>query len=123
MGGDDPPVQQSGLGQQERPGAHRADPTDPGGGAAQPVEDPGVGTRLSRTDAAGNQNGVESAGLKPGEGGIGEQGGADAGGDRPALQPDQPAAEIGRAHVRTPVTNANLVCSLLLEKKNTMTRT
>src|SRR3546814_10776841 len=25
--------------------------------------------------------------------------------------------EIGRAHVRTPVTNAHLVCSLLLEKK------
>src|SRR3546814_6217355 len=27
--------------------------------------------------------------------------------------------EIGRAHVCTPVTNANLVCRLLLEKKNT----
>src|SRR3546814_3377126 len=27
--------------------------------------------------------------------------------------------EIGRAHVRTPVTNAHLVCRLLLEKKNT----
>src|SRR3546814_15743150 len=26
--------------------------------------------------------------------------------------------EIGRAHVFTPVTNAQLVCSLLLEKKN-----
>src|SRR3546814_4720048 len=26
--------------------------------------------------------------------------------------------EIGRAHVRTPVTNSKLVCSLLLEKKN-----
>src|SRR3546814_9548744 len=26
--------------------------------------------------------------------------------------------EIGRAHVRTPVTNAHLVCRLLLEKKN-----
>src|SRR3546814_7950834 len=25
--------------------------------------------------------------------------------------------KIGRAHVRTPVTNANLVCRLLLEKK------
>src|SRR3546814_20102285 len=105
MGGDDPPVQQSGLGQQERPGAHRADPTDPGGGAAQPVEDPGVGTRPSRTDAAGNQNGVESAGPKPGEGGIGEQGGADARADRrdhnttypaavsqPALIPSHPSA-------------------------------
>src|SRR3546814_2284840 len=27
------------------------------------------------------------------------------------------APEIGRAHVRTPVTNAHLVCRLLLEKK------
>src|SRR3546814_4441831 len=27
--------------------------------------------------------------------------------------------EIGRAHVRTPVTNAHLVCRLLLEKKTT----
>src|SRR3546814_3837456 len=27
--------------------------------------------------------------------------------------------EIGRAHVRTPVTNAHIVCRLLLEKKNT----
>src|SRR3546814_3655597 len=26
-------------------------------------------------------------------------------------------AQIGRAHVRTPVTNAHLVCRLLLEKK------
>src|SRR3546814_2845619 len=26
-------------------------------------------------------------------------------------------SEIGRAHVRTPVTNAHLVCRLLLEKK------
>src|SRR3546814_10044117 len=28
-------------------------------------------------------------------------------------------AQIGRAHVCTPVTNAHLVCRLLLEKKNT----
>src|SRR3546814_5786122 len=28
-----------------------------------------------------------------------------------------PSEEIGRAHVRTPVTNAHLVCRLLLEKK------
>src|SRR3546814_2185604 len=28
------------------------------------------------------------------------------------------AAQIGRAHVCTPVTNAHLVCRLLLEKKN-----
>src|SRR3546814_1814088 len=32
---------------------------------------------------------------------------------------DDPAVlEIGRAHVCTPVTNAQLVCRLLLEKKN-----
>src|SRR3546814_2373805 len=31
--------------------------------------------------------------------------------------------EIGRAHVRTPVTNAHLVCRLLLEKKNNKTAT
>src|SRR3546814_9758272 len=29
------------------------------------------------------------------------------------------ATKIGRAHVRTPVTNAHLVCRLLLEKKKT----
>src|SRR3546814_3845510 len=29
----------------------------------------------------------------------------------------QVAAEIGRAHVLTPVTNSHLVCRLLLEKK------
>src|SRR3546814_8007504 len=29
--------------------------------------------------------------------------------------------EIGRAHVLTPVTNAHLVCRLLLEKKKTTT--
>src|SRR3546814_8656378 len=28
------------------------------------------------------------------------------------------SGKIGRAHVRTPVTNAHLVCRLLLEKKN-----
>src|SRR3546814_2122461 len=28
------------------------------------------------------------------------------------------ALKIGRAHVRTPVTNAHLVCRLLLDKKN-----
>src|SRR3546814_9668522 len=28
-----------------------------------------------------------------------------------------PAGEIGREHVRTPVTNAHLVCHLLLEKQ------
>src|SRR3546814_10714328 len=31
--------------------------------------------------------------------------------------------EIGRAHVLTPVTNAHLVCRLLLEKKKTSTMT
>src|SRR3546814_2444835 len=37
--------------------------------------------------------------------------------------PDQNLAEvqIGRAHVRTPVTNAHLVCRLLLEKKKANT--
>src|SRR3546814_5438449 len=30
---------------------------------------------------------------------------------------EQEEIEIGRAHVRTPVTNAHLVCRLLLEKK------
>src|SRR3546814_5906167 len=38
--------------------------------------------------------------------------------------PNNPAghqAKIGRAHVCTPVTNAHLVCSLLLEKQNTNT--
>src|SRR3546814_4340817 len=29
----------------------------------------------------------------------------------------EPVPEIGRAHVRTPVTNEQLVCRLLLEKK------
>src|SRR3546814_4999660 len=29
-----------------------------------------------------------------------------------------PFAQIGRAHVRTPVTNAQLVCRLLLEQKH-----
>src|SRR3546814_10160730 len=29
--------------------------------------------------------------------------------------------EIGRAHVRTPVTNAHLVCRLLLDKKHIIT--
>src|SRR3546814_6455660 len=38
-----------------------------------------------------------------------------------ALAPAQPA-EIGRAHLRTPVTNAHIVCRLLLDnKKNTRT--
>src|SRR3546814_3301410 len=43
---------------------------------------------------------------------------AQVGGDgmRPVGASD--IAEIGRAHVGTPVTNAHLVCRLLLEKKN-----
>src|SRR3546814_7391556 len=36
-----------------------------------------------------------------------------------ALGEEAAKAEIGRAHVCTPVTNAHLVCRLLLEKKNT----
>src|SRR3546814_1888185 len=35
----------------------------------------------------------------------------------------QENAEIGRAHVCTPVTNAHLVCRLLLEKQTTRTTT
>src|SRR3546814_9512902 len=31
-----------------------------------------------------------------------------------------PVAEIGRAHVCTPVTNAHLVCRLMLEKNKTI---
>src|SRR3546814_1348017 len=40
---------------------------------------------------------------------------------RLALRRREPAddGEIGRAHVLTPVTNAHLVCRLLLEKKKT----
>src|SRR3546814_17684353 len=38
-----------------------------------------------------------------------------AGGRRPGQT--EPGGEIGRAHVLTPVTNAHLVCRLLLEKK------
>src|SRR3546814_7168309 len=40
------------------------------------------------------------------------------GGD--AFGHDGPEPEIGRAHVCTTVTNAHLVCRLLLEKKNTI---
>src|SRR3546814_5156352 len=36
-------------------------------------------------------------------------------------RPRSEYAKIGRAHVCTPVTNAHLVCRLLLEKKNTHT--
>src|SRR3546814_5772102 len=35
---------------------------------------------------------------------------------------DAEGKEIGRAHVRTPVTNAHLVCRLLLEKKKKKTK-
>src|SRR3546814_4734159 len=34
--------------------------------------------------------------------------------------PFENGAEIGRAHVCTPVTNAHLVCRLLLDNKNTI---
>src|SRR3546814_4522345 len=37
-------------------------------------------------------------------------------GKRAGSRPN-PSFQIGRAHVRTPVTNAHLVCRLLLEKK------
>src|SRR3546814_6667472 len=35
----------------------------------------------------------------------------------PWMDEEPKKEEIGRAHVRTPVTNAHLVCRLLLEKK------
>src|SRR3546814_7147345 len=37
------------------------------------------------------------------------------------LAPSKAPDQIGRAHVCTPVTNAHLVCSLLLEKKKKYT--
>src|SRR3546814_7696882 len=49
--------------------------------------------------------------------------------DLPARRPGhaerrgEQSAEIGRAHVCTPVTNAHLVCRPLLEKKNKTTHT
>src|SRR3546814_5675623 len=36
---------------------------------------------------------------------------------------EYPVPEIGRAHVSTPVTNANLVCRLLLENTNNHNKT
>src|SRR3546814_7720538 len=41
----------------------------------------------------------------------------DEGGFAPNLASNSDALEIGRANVCTPVTNAHLVCRLLLEKK------
>src|SRR3546814_4109755 len=38
-----------------------------------------------------------------------------------AVDPASASLEIGRAHVCTPVTNAHLVCRLLLDKKNKRT--
>src|SRR3546814_7833491 len=53
-------------------------------------------------------HGHEWSGTSPGgEGGDGRHGGCDG----------RCGLEIGRAHVWTPVTNAHLVCRLLLEKK------
>src|SRR3546814_9570586 len=52
---------------------------------------------------------VERVGV---EGLVGVEVDADAG-----LLGERRGPEIGRAHVRTPVTNAHLVCRLLLEKK------
>src|SRR3546814_10411112 len=37
----------------------------------------------------------------------------------PPDAPSRPPTQIGRAHVCTPVTNAHLVCRLLLDKNNT----
>src|SRR3546814_6996913 len=39
------------------------------------------------------------------------------------LEAEQRGREIGRAHVCTPVTNAQLVCRILLEKKKTLIST
>src|SRR5213594_5097141 len=39
--------------------------------------------------------------------------------DVPAVPLHAQRVELGRAHVCTPVTNAYIVCRLLLEKKNT----
>src|SRR3546814_5996674 len=44
-------------------------------------------------------------------------------GDALALPAGEHVRKIGRAHVRTPVTNAHLVCRLLLEKKKKKTST
>src|SRR3546814_8322129 len=43
---------------------------------------------------------------------------AGPGGLGPEMSPPSKMKQIGRAHVCTPVTNAHLVCRLLLEKKN-----
>src|SRR3546814_6262628 len=45
------------------------------------------------------------------------------GGREAALRAEAELVEIGRAHVCTPVTNAHLVCRLLLEKKKIITTT
>src|SRR3546814_1816435 len=42
---------------------------------------------------------------------------------RAAASASRPTPEIGRAHVCTPVTNAHLVCRLLLDKKTLHTHT
>src|SRR3546814_8174499 len=63
------------------------------------------------------------AGQRSQRSGISRQPLADPGGDSPFLAPGSHAChsyvlhQIGRAHVRTPVTNAHLVCRHLLEKK------
>src|SRR3546814_6094150 len=46
-----------------------------------------------------------------------------SGGTGRSLKNDSAYRQIGRAHVRTPVTNAHLVCRLLLEKKKKHQRT
>src|SRR3546814_1845768 len=60
-------------------------------------------------ERAGKERGSRE---KPGEVGEGRGSGLAAGAAAQRL------GQIGRAHVRTPVTNAHLVCRLLLEKKN-----
>src|SRR3546814_12873573 len=101
---------------------------------------PGRGAGLQRRQAVAQAVEQEEAERQDGEA-MTEGGGAppdvDRGGDLHAEDPAQEARgdgedgeaagpgppqpvrlqQIGRAHVRTPVTNAHLVCRLLLEKK------
>src|SRR3546814_2182824 len=89
----------------------------------------GPGGRLPLHPAAlGQSAGAAAAGcaavLQRLAGGLATAAGAVAdlhrtGGGVPHPEPDQPAdPEIGRAHVRTPVTNAHLVCRLTLAEQH-----
>src|SRR3546814_9429330 len=54
---------------------------------------------------------------------LGDERGAQLLADGQPLGGRQAGGQIGRAHVRTPGTNAHLVCRLLLEKKKTKKQT